>query len=362
MEVDAGAVPAKAPGEAAERPLLSVVLVSFNSARVLPRTLSEVRRLLPDAEVIVVDNGSTDDTVSMIRRDRPEAILLADVENAGFGAAANRGATAASGELLLLLNPDALPVAATPDELDRLAREEAVGLRACRVRARGGEYFPCYPPWGWCREILWSLSQAFLTPRRAARPRPLARDPASIDWVPAAGVVVRRAEFLEAGGFDPRYFMYCEDRDLSRRYRGVGWPLGVTTAVTVTHEGGGSSPVHSTRRHLWSLLGLLEYVSRWDSPRAAERAARYLLAGLEAIALAGRPLAWAPVLGPRVGRKAREAREVREAMLDFCAGDDPAEPEHYPAAFRALRAAPAARGRLGGGGRAGRPRQPVANP
>lgn len=322
-------------------PLLSVVIVSFNSRHVLPHTLSALRRILPDAQVLVVDNGSEDGTDRLVSTDFPDVTLVENRRNNGFGAAANLGAQSAGGLLVLFLNPDALPVAGSTVELARLSETTQVGLRACRIReVDGSEYFPRYRHWGWMRESIWSLAQAFVMPRQVAWARPRARESADDGWVPGAAIIVRRDEFLSAGGFDPQYFMYFEDRDLSRRYRRAGLPVAATDAVTLVHDGGASSTVLSTQRLTWGQLGHLEYVSRWDSPRAAAHAARWCLAILSAIERVGRAVGPVPVVGPRGRRKAEAARRVREDLLAFGAGTERADAS-YRGAFEALRSTPA---------------------
>ena len=86
---------------------LSVVIVTYESAAALGRSLPPLRdELRPGDELIVCDNGSTDGTVALIAELFPEARVIEAGENLGFAAGCNRAAAAASGDLLLLLNPD----------------------------------------------------------------------------------------------------------------------------------------------------------------------------------------------------------------------------------------------------------------
>ncbi len=307
----------------------------------LPHTLTNLRRILPQAQILVVDNGSDDGTDGFVAAEFPDVVFIANRRNDGFGAAANLGAASATGRLLLFLNPDALPVAASFEKLARLEEVSLVGLRACRIReSDGSEHFPRYRQWGWLRESVWSLAQAFVMPRQMARARPPADESVRDGWVPGAAIIARREEFRSVGGFDPQYFMYFEDRDLSRRYRCAGLPVTTTDAVTLVHDGGASSTVPSTQRLTWGQLGHLEYVSKWDSPRAAAHAARWCLAILSAIGIVGRAVRPVPMVGPRGRRKAEAARKVREDLLAF--GADTRQTEApYRRAFEALRAAPA---------------------
>lgn len=88
--------------------LVSVILTTWNSARFLPRCLSGLaRQTYPKIELIHVDNGSSDESVRVVRELRPDAKQIVNADNRGFTAAVNQGVAAARGDSVLLLNPDA---------------------------------------------------------------------------------------------------------------------------------------------------------------------------------------------------------------------------------------------------------------
>lgn len=114
--------------------------------------------------------------------------------------------------------------------------------------------------------------RALPTPQALWRRRILGRPEASVDWVNAACLVMPRAAWQQIGGFDERYFMYCEDVDLSLRLRLAGWTLA-RAPVQVVHLGQRAS--RRRLRHLaWHMRSLLRL---WGSP--AYRQARRLLLG-----------------------------------------------------------------------------------
>ena len=92
------------------RPRLGVVIVTYHSAAALRRTLPAlVAELEPRDQLVVVDNASEDDTRSVVARLAPDAEVIANPDNPGFAPAANQGAGRTDAEVLLLLNPDAVP-------------------------------------------------------------------------------------------------------------------------------------------------------------------------------------------------------------------------------------------------------------
>ncbi|MFQ3587319.1 MAG: glycosyltransferase family 2 protein [Fimbriimonadaceae bacterium] len=217
---------------------VAVVVVSFNTREKLRRCLNA----LPESvELIVVDNGSDDGSADMVRREFPDAALIANAENRGFGAANNQGIAAATRPLVLLLNSDAY---AEPGALDELA----AAFADPNVVAAGGRLLnpdrtlqksTAGPLTLWavfCEQTL--LEKAFpqipcLNPYWNTH---RLDGPADVEQVMGACLMMRRG--LET--FDERFFLYCEDTELCRRLRRRGRIRYVPSAVFV-HELGSSS-------------------------------------------------------------------------------------------------------------------------
>ena len=208
---------------------VAVVIVTHDSASEIGVTLGEVlRQLRPDDELIVVDNGSVDETVSVVRSVAPVALVV-EQGNEGFAGGAVAGAAVASSPLLLFLNPDARPAAGCLDELRRAAWER--------------------PDWGAWQSLVTMdggtrINTAgnvvhFLGVSWAGRcERPVSEAPTSLEdvaFASGAALMVRRQAWQEIGGFDERWFMYCEDLDLGLRLRLAGWGVGIAPAARVEH-------------------------------------------------------------------------------------------------------------------------------
>jgi N-acetylglucosaminyl-diphospho-decaprenol L-rhamnosyltransferase len=311
-------------------PSVSVIIVTHNSAAVLPGCLASISRHLTSAEIIVVDNASEDDSVHIATR-HPGTRVLQGHGNVGYGSGVNLGAGVAAHQLLLVMNPDATLLAVDGPPLKRLAQAPTAGIRACR---REGRHQPgVLPAWAWRTELHWWMFAWFLLPSELPMPRPKPR-PGQARWVNGAAFAVRRDEFLSLGGFDESFFLYFEDFDLCRTYRLRELPVDTTDAFVVSHAHAQSSPRDEERMMAYALLGLIEYAAKSD--QAAEAAAAYCLRLLRGLARAGRAVSAIPVLGRRAAKKRISAEQVRRILE---AGDEDMVPEGRYGVARAAIAA-----------------------
>jgi GT2 family glycosyltransferase len=274
---------------------VSVVVVSFNTRDVLRHCLTGLvagpsgRERI---ELIVVDNASADGSAEMVEAEFPSVRVVRLPENVGWGRAVNRAAELSTAEYLLLINPDAVPIGSVVDDLVGYARanprHRLYTGRTLRVDGTDDNY-SC-----WGLPSLWSLT-CFATGLSTAfkawaltNPEGLpGYDRRTVREVPAVSgclLLVERDFFGELGGFDPQYFLYSEDIDLSARARAAGARPVVIPAVTVTHIGGASSTSVGQRVKL--LRGKATYVRRRWSPGRARLGLALLTIGVGIRALA----------------------------------------------------------------------------
>lgn len=312
---------------------LSVIFVTFNSADVIVRALTAVETHLPDADVIVVDNGSADDTCDLAAS-FPRVRLIVGHGNPGFGAGVNLGAQAARGRLLLVLNPDAFLASVDQPALSILASQRPLGILACQLQSNGRLQRAVQVRWGWRRELCWALMQWYLIPRQVdiLRPRPRRN---SKTWITGAAFVVNREEFLRVGGFDRRLFLYYEDFDLSRKYASRGLSISSTESVTLDHVGHASSPRDNDLTMTWAIMSLIEQTGKWDGVAVSCTAASWTWHLLSVIEVIGRRVSRLPWIGPRGRRKADSAARVK-AHLRTASRNEEGNP-WYPLARAALR-------------------------
>jgi N-acetylglucosaminyl-diphospho-decaprenol L-rhamnosyltransferase len=321
---------------------LSVVMVTFNSAACIGGALRAVKAELPSAQAIVVDNGSTDETVATVTEVSPETKIVSGQGNVGFGAACNLGVAAATNSHVLLMNPDVRIVSADTEALEELAGGPRLGLVAPLIAADGVETprHQLFRERNWVVESLDHVAGS-LWPRGLMRGRPFAA-PGDEGWASGAALLVRRDEFQRVGGFDERLFLFYEDRDLSMRYRQAGLPVRGTDALTGRHAGGESSAQDTLEafRLACAVLGWVEYTAKWGGERRARAAARLMLVTLTAV----QAISAVGAIGgsPRFVRKGQQLAALRR-ILRGGALDLP--PERYPAARRLLARRSASGGR-----------------
>jgi N-acetylglucosaminyl-diphospho-decaprenol L-rhamnosyltransferase len=226
-------------------PQLAIVIVSFNVREVLAGCLQSLHTHPPamEHEIVVVDNGSTDGTLEMVRERWPLVRTVALGRNVGFAGANNAGirATAPAGSRwVLLLNPDTVVPAGAIDRL--VSRAEAfphVAIAGPRlVDATGRPELSWGPMPGPLNEArqkrIWRAYERD-EPRAVAEVARRTSRESFPDWVSGACLLARRQDAERAGLLDERYFMYLEDADFCAAVRAQGRQVLFTPEATVTH-------------------------------------------------------------------------------------------------------------------------------
>jgi hypothetical protein len=229
-------------------PELAAVIVNYNAAPELRTALRSIADEMAGRswEAVVVDNASVDGCSDVVLEFAPQARIVRNTVNVGFGRGINQGAAASRAPFILIMNPDCRlergALAAMRAELDARHRCAIVGPRV--LDPDGSEQ-------GSARGDPDMLTGLFgrtgplrsLLPSSAASRRNVvsSRESADVDWVSGACMLVRRAAFDEVGGFDARYFLYWEDADLCRRLRARGHEIRYVAAATAVHRVGHSS-------------------------------------------------------------------------------------------------------------------------
>lgn len=276
--------------EAGAPPLLSTITVAWNSGDALRPFLDALEKARNDApfpiEVIVVDNASADGTADRIARDAPWVKLVRNDANLGFAEGCNQGLAAATGEFLLLLNPDCFANAKALAAMVRyLESHPRVGATGCLLMhddglpQRSAHDEPS--PWSFL------FSNSLLSPlleipgKLRHRVLPPSKQPRRCAWLMGSALMVRREVFKKVGGLEASYFMYCEDTDWCRRIREAGWQIVHLPggAMTHSHKGSARRAPEFTFRRLYR--SLLHYANRHMTTAQRDRYCRALVVDLK---------------------------------------------------------------------------------
>jgi N-acetylglucosaminyl-diphospho-decaprenol L-rhamnosyltransferase len=221
---------------------IDVVIVAYNRYDLTERCLAHLDRQTTAHSLIVVDNGSTDETSERLRAERPRARLLRLERNSPFAVACNLGVNAGSGEALVLLNNDVecrpgyLQAATAP-----LARDPAVGSVATLMLQPGEALIDSF---GMTSDpTLAGFLRQHGQPAAAAQ----ATDPV-LAGPPGTAAAYRRAAWEQVGGLDERLFAYGEDFDLTLRLRAAGWRTAAAPDAVGVHLGSATHGHRSARQ------------------------------------------------------------------------------------------------------------------
>ena len=232
---------------------LSVVILNWNGRKHLERFLpSVVEHTSSEAEVVVVDNGSSDDSLQWLRLKYPEVRTIVLDKNYGFAGGYNRAIKQIESDYVLLLNSDVEVTAGwlqpLVEVLDNYPDVAAVAPKLRSVErpdefeyagATGG--FIDYLGYPFCRGRILSYVE---------RDEGQYNDSREIFWASGAALCCRRELFMELGGFDEDFFAHMEEIDLQWRMQLAGWKIMVEPRSVVYHLGGGTLPASSRKVYL----------------------------------------------------------------------------------------------------------------
>jgi GT2 family glycosyltransferase len=247
---------------------LSVIIVTHNSCApvgdcliALPAACADLTR-----EVIVVDNNSRDETLKTVHAVDPNARVIEQTRNLGFGAACNIGAQSAGGEYLLFVNPDVvLDAGAVRRLVDAATGTENAGLVVPRLRHPDGRFQPSCRKLPTVGNMVFSrgsvIARIFSRPDASESTRythPDYAETTAVDAVAGTVALIGRSLFLSAGGFDTRFFMYMEDTDLCLHLSRRGLKHLFVPEAGATHRWGRGSATGKVKR-IWH-----HHISVWN--------------------------------------------------------------------------------------------------
>ncbi len=212
---------------------VSILIVHYNTPRLLRQTLKGIERVAPHVshEVIVVDNNPKQRVAEMVEQEFPHVKLIVNQCNEGFGRGMNKAIEKATGRYLFVFNPD---IVMQPGVLERLTEymdtHEDVGMVGPRLSHPDGSLqHSCYrfmkpsvilyrrvPVLRWFGFAKAQVREYMMVDMDHTQTQ-------DVDYLLGAAMFIRRKALEQVGGFDPEFFVYFEDQDLCRRFWKKGW-------------------------------------------------------------------------------------------------------------------------------------------
>ena len=290
-------------GPARRVPKLTVVIVSYNTRKLIRRCLQSLHAFPPgcDYEVRVVDNASRDGSVAMLHKEFPRAKVLANKHNLGYAAAVNQGVELSHAEYVLVLNPDIVLREGSVDRMVQFmdAHPDAGLAGAKLVNTDGSLQHSCRGFYTPATLVMRRTLLGRLFPRHRVIRRHLMldydhREARPVDWVIGACMMVRRRAIEDVGGMDERFFLYFEDVDWCFRMSRQGWKVYYVPESEMVHEHRRESAKPRLSRSFWAHLGsLLRFYEKWNRYayglkryREVAKTAVFVVADLVAVNLA----------------------------------------------------------------------------
>lgn len=233
---------------------LSIIIISFNTSELLRKCLNKVYKSLSfgkiekKSEVIVVDNASSDDSVSMVKKNFPKVNIIGNNKNLGFSVANNQGIKESSGKYVLLLNSDTeVEKDALIKLLETISRDEKIGAVGGKLINLDGTlqyslgFFPNLPKvffWMFFIDDIPLLSK-ILKPYHLEE-KSFYNKMQSVDWVTGACLLFRHEIISRVGYLDENIFMYGEELEWCYRIKKTGYKVFFTPVAQILHHQGAS--------------------------------------------------------------------------------------------------------------------------
>ncbi|WP_046757453.1 glycosyltransferase family 2 protein [Kordia jejudonensis] len=221
---------------------LSVIILNYNVRYFLEACLRSVQAAIEnlDAEIIVIDNNSPDDSCDMMRNTFPNIQLIVNTENVGFAKANNQGVQVAKGEYICILNPDTIVAEDTFTQLLQFAQSKKnVGSIGCKLIDGSGTFLPeskrnIPTPMVSVKKILGHKNAGYYSNLHE-------NQTGKVDILVGAFMLMKKSVYQAVNGFDEDYFMYGEDIDLSYKIKKAGFQNYYYGKTSVIHYKGEST-------------------------------------------------------------------------------------------------------------------------
>jgi len=234
------------PNFNSENKKISVVIVNFRSDQYLEKCIASLYNFeKPEELEIILVNNEPEKNLEPILENFSEILLINNSENLGFGKAANLGAQKAQGEILFFLNPDTEMQAPFSMQVkEQFFQEPLLAVIGSKIINEQGKK----QKWIFGKKLtFWQLvKNNFWGEKENNEDRER-----EVVWVTGAGMFVKKADFLEAGGFDENFFMYFEDVELCLKIKKQGKKILYFPQIKIKHLENGSVLEYKERKKIY---------------------------------------------------------------------------------------------------------------
>lgn len=245
---------------------LSIIIVNYRTPEYTNACIKSLMDGLPlFSEIVVVDNASEDGSLEKIHAAHPEVRVIASTTNDGFAGGCKLGVEASNGELVGFINSDCIAEAGALQILvNFLEQNKDVSLVVPRLLDSDGSVQNNVAKLPSLRHI----ANEYLLGRMTGWYPGLGRwsEPTEVESCSGAALVIRKSDYIQAGGFPTRYFMYVEDVELCLQLHKLGKQIIYLPNAVLTHHGGGSSQGDRSRLNKILQYNRIDYVKRNFSP------------------------------------------------------------------------------------------------
>ena len=250
---------------------LSVIIVSWNVKNLLRKNLKAIYKNTQNIgfEIFVVDNNSKDGTVEMIKQEFPTVNLITNNHNAGFAKANNQAMKKASGEFVLLLNPDMRVLRGTLANMIKWMHENRqTTVAGCRLIDQNGNtinHIRRFPTIWDQLAIVLKLPHIFpkILDEYLIKNFDYSQE-ASVDSIRGSFFMIRREVIEELGGLDERYFIWFEEVDFCKQVKNAGWKvMYAPTVKCVDYIGQSFSQIKTGATQKYFRNSMLKYFKKW---------------------------------------------------------------------------------------------------
>lgn len=241
--------------------VLSIIIGNHNTSKILQKTLDSIFTHLKDFafEVIVIDDASSDNSVTEIKRNYPKVKIICNKKNLGYSKSYNKGTKEARGEYILHLNSDILLKRASniKSAILYLESHKKVGILGCKIIKHNDELdLPCKRSFPNIMNVFFvTIGLAKLLPQNKLFGNYYLtyldeNEIHNVDCLMGAFMLIKKKVISEIGYLDERFFIYGEDIDFCFRAKKYKWEIVYYPPVIIQHRHGATT-VNSKLRHIW---------------------------------------------------------------------------------------------------------------